>query len=48
MLATGAPRTIATWKAIAPPFTYLHSDPRFLDEWRRSIGGLRKAGLREE
>ena len=42
------PKTIAAWKAIAPPFTYEHSDPRFLDEWDRTIEGLRKAGLPEE
>jgi tetratricopeptide (TPR) repeat protein len=42
------PKTIAAWNAIAPPFTYMHSDPRFLDEWNRSIEGLRKAGLPEE
>jgi TolB-like protein/class 3 adenylate cyclase len=41
------PKTIAAWKAIAPPFAYAHADPRFLDEWNRSIEGLRKAGLPE-
>jgi TolB-like protein/DNA-binding winged helix-turn-helix (wHTH) protein/Flp pilus assembly protein TadD len=47
-LVPGGPRTIAAWKAIAPPFTYAHSDPRFLDEWNRSIEGLRKVGMPEE
>jgi adenylate cyclase len=40
------PKTIAAWKAIAPPFT-AQSDPRYLDHWNRSIEGLRKAGLPE-
>jgi TolB-like protein/class 3 adenylate cyclase/Flp pilus assembly protein TadD len=42
------PKTIAAWKATAPPFTYERSDPRFLDEWNRSIEGLRRAGVKEE
>jgi TolB-like protein/class 3 adenylate cyclase/Flp pilus assembly protein TadD len=42
------PKTIAAWKATAPPFTYERSDPRFLDEWNRSIEGLRQAGVQEE
>jgi len=44
----GGPKTITAWKAIAPPFTYVHSDPRFLDCWNRTIEGMRKAGLPEE
>jgi hypothetical protein len=39
---------LSAGKAIAPPFTYVHSDPRFLDEWNRSIEVLRKAGMPEE
>jgi adenylate cyclase len=41
------PKTIAAWQAIAPPFT-AQSDPRYRDEWDRSIEGLRKAGMPEE
>jgi adenylate cyclase len=41
------PKTIAAWKAIAPPFT-AQSDPRYLDHWNRSIEGMRKAGVPEE
>jgi hypothetical protein len=48
MSVPGGPKTIAAWKAIAPPFTYEHSDPRFLDCWNRTIEGMRKAGLPEE
>jgi adenylate cyclase len=42
------PRTIAAWKALAPPFTHVHADPRFLDCWNRTIEGMRRAGLPEE
>jgi tetratricopeptide (TPR) repeat protein len=44
----GGPKTIAAWKAVAPPFTYAHSDPRYLDMWNWAMEGLRKAGLPEE
>jgi tetratricopeptide (TPR) repeat protein len=43
----GGPNTIAAWKAVAAPYTSMHS-PRYLETVDRYFGGLRKAGLPEE
>ena len=43
----GGPNTIAAWKAVAAPYTSMHS-PRYLETFDRYFDGLRKAGLPEE